>query len=221
VNTHSAWDDPADMIRSAAYSYREELWRGQRYRPEVWIEKSALLGVIEGVCNELRVPYFATIGNASQTLLHDAGKRFAEYMDQGLIPLVFHLADHDPNGIDMTRDVRERLALYAGAPIKVRRIALNLDQVRQYNPPPNFAKETDTRYAAYVREFGTTNCWELDALSPTVIAALIRSELENLIDADHWNAAQRREQRNSGLLSHAAKNWALVAKALRQPKGRR
>jgi hypothetical protein len=79
----------------------------------------------------LRVPYFATIGNASQTLLHDAGRRFAEYLDQGLIPLVFHLADHDPNGTDMTRDVRERLALYTRAPIEVRRIALNLGQVRQ------------------------------------------------------------------------------------------
>jgi hypothetical protein len=100
-------------------------------------------------------------------------------------------------------------------------MALNLDQVRQYNPPPNFAKEADSRYAAYVRDFDTTHCWELDALSPTVIAALIRSELESLIDADQWNAAQRREQRSGGLLSRAAENWTLVAKALRQPKGRR
>jgi hypothetical protein len=82
VQTHSAWDHPADMIRSAAFSYREDLWRGQLYRPEVWIEKAALLGVIAAICNEFRVPYFATIGNSSQTLLYDAGKRFAAYLDQ-------------------------------------------------------------------------------------------------------------------------------------------
>jgi hypothetical protein len=129
VHTHSAWDDPSAMIRTAAYSYAENLWRNQRYRPEVWIEKSALLGVVEGVCDEWRVPYFATVGNSSQTLLHEAGRRFADYLDQGLIALVLHFADHDPNGIDMTRDVRERLAFYTRADIEVRRIALTMEQV--------------------------------------------------------------------------------------------
>jgi hypothetical protein len=64
-----------------------------------------------------------------------------------------HLADHDPNGLDMTRDNTERLALYAREEVEVRRIALNIDQVRRYNPPPNFAKETDSRYTAYVEQF--------------------------------------------------------------------
>jgi hypothetical protein len=137
VHIHSAWGGPAHRIKSAAGYYYEDLWRTQRYRPEVWIEKDALLGVIEGVCNEFRVPYFSHRGNNSQTLQHEAGQRFARYLDQGLIPLVLHLADHDPNGIDMTRDNLERLALYARDGIEVRRIALTIDQVRQYNPPPS------------------------------------------------------------------------------------
>ncbi len=69
----------------------------------------------------------------------------------------------------MTRDNRERLAMFAGGEVEVRRIALNIDQ-------PNFAKEADTRFAAYAAEFGQ-ECWELDALSPTVIADLIRQSL--------------------------------------------
>ena len=219
VNFHAAWDSPSASIRDAAHFYREDLWRGQRYRPEVWIEKSALLGVIEGVCDRFHVPNFATIGNNSQLLQHEAGARFAAFLDQGLIPIVFHLGDHDPNGWDMTRDVRERLALYARAPIEVQRLALNMDQVRQYNPPPNFAKEDDTRLAAYEAEFGTRQCWELDALSPTVIAELIRTAIEGLIDAKAWNAAVRREERNQRLMRDVAANWTKVAKAL--PKRRR
>jgi hypothetical protein len=215
VYTHAAWDDPAERIRSAAYSYMEDQWRNQRYRPEVWIEKSALLGVVEGICNELRVPYFATIGNSSQPLLYAAGRRFAEYLDQGLIPLVLHLADHDPNGIDMTRDVRTQLRLYARTEIEVRRIALTMDQVREYDPPPNFAKETDTRYDAYVRQFDTTDCWELDALSPTVISNLIRSEITELIDEPQWKSALATEKRNRGLLHRAAENWSNVEKLLK------
>jgi hypothetical protein len=81
-----------------------------------------LLGVIEDACTEFRVPYFAHRGNNSQTLQYQAGKRFAAYLDQGLIPVVLHLADHDPNGIDMTRDNRERLKLYARDDVEVTRL---------------------------------------------------------------------------------------------------
>jgi hypothetical protein len=56
-----------------------------------------------------------------------------------------------------------------------------MPQVRQYVPPPNFVKESDSCYAAYVEHFGTTDCWELDALPPTVIADLIRTEVTGLI----------------------------------------
>ena len=221
VNTHVHWHDPGVRIKSAARAYREDLWAGQPYRPEVWIEKDALLGVIEGVCDEFRVPYFAHRGNNSQTLHYQAGKRFAKFLDQGLIPVVLHLADHDPKGIDMTRDNRERLALYARDNIEVHRIALNMDQVRQYAPPPNFAKEDDTLFGAYVERFGTEECWELDALSPTAIADLVRAEIEALIQWPKWNSAEAKERRSRAMLDKVAQNWAKVEKFLRVNKGER
>jgi hypothetical protein len=218
VKTHGSWNGPADIIASAAGCFRVDLWEGQRHRPEVWIEKDALLGVIEGVCTEYRVPYFAHRGNNSQTLQYQAGQRFADYSDQGLIPVVLHLADHDPNGIDMTRDNIERLERYARQEVEVRRIALNLAQVREYDPPPSFAKEGDTRTSGYVDQFGTEECWELDALSPTVIADLIRTELDQLIDSTAWRKARARETRDRKLLAAAAANWAMVEKLLRGRK---
>jgi hypothetical protein len=216
VHTHSSWDGPAKIIGSAARSYRIDLWEDQLYRPEVWIEKDALLGVIEGVCTEYRVPFFAHRGNNSQTLEHEGGKRFAEHFDQGLIPLVLHLADHDPNGIDMTRDNRKRLSLYAGQEVEVRRIALNMDQVQRYAPPANFAKESDSRSDGYVGAFGTSECWELDALSPTVIADLIRAEIETLIDQPTWERSEAKEADDRALLAKAAANWAKVEVLLRR-----
>jgi hypothetical protein len=62
---------------------------------------------------------------------------------------------------------RDRLALFARGDVEVRRIALNMDLVELYRPPPNPAKEADSRYAAYVSQFGP-DCWELDALRPDV-----------------------------------------------------
>jgi hypothetical protein len=215
VNTHSSWDSPADIIETAAHSFKVDWWENQLYRPEVWIEKNALIGVIEGICTDLRVPYFATIGNNSQTLQYQAGKRFAEYFDHGLTPIVLHLADHDPNGIDMTRDVRDRLALYARRPVEVRRGALTMEQIEQYNPPPNFAKEADTRFNGYIKRFGTRECWELDALNPTVISDLIRTEIERLIGWPEWDAARAEEVRGCELLRDAAKSWSKVENLLR------
>lgn len=56
-----------------------------------------------------------------------------------------------------------------GASVEVRRLALNMEQVRKYDPPPNPAKVTDSRFAAYCDQFGDES-WELDALSPKVVA---------------------------------------------------
>jgi len=68
------WDDPAHSIADAASSYREDVWATQPYRPEVFIEKDALVGVIEGVCNEFRVPYFSCRGNVSDSEMYIAAK---------------------------------------------------------------------------------------------------------------------------------------------------
>ena len=76
--------------------------------------------------------------------------------------------------------------------LDVDRIALNMDQVRQYNPPPNYAKITDSRAAGYIAEFGQ-NSWELDALPPDVLSTLITDRIGVHIDFTKYQARQRRE----------------------------
>jgi hypothetical protein len=206
------WDGPAERIRTSASVYFEDIWASQLYRPETWIEKDALTGVIEGVCEELRTPWFSCRGNVSDSEMYAAGKRFAKIVDQGQIPLVLHLGDRDPNGLDMTRDISERLAMFARQEIEVRRIALNINQTTGL--PPNYAKEKDSRYADYVKRFGR-NCWELDALSPAVISSLVRAELNGLIDRDAWAGAITDEDDNRALLTKAGDKWSLVESVLR------
>ena len=45
--------------------------------------------------------------------MYDAALRFNEAMQDGRQPAVVYLGDHDPSGIDMTRDVKDRLELMA------------------------------------------------------------------------------------------------------------
>ena len=78
VNTHTSWDSPTEIIESDAAYYQEDLWADQPYRPEVWVEKDALVNIIEGVCDERRVPYLGFRGSISTSAVYEAGKRFAE-----------------------------------------------------------------------------------------------------------------------------------------------
>ena len=209
LKAHSAWDDPVDIIRSAASSFAMDLWADQGVRPEVWIEKDALVGVIEPVCQRYRIPHFACRGYASQSEVWRAGTRFARYAREGYQVVVLHLGDHDPSGIDMTRDNDERLALFSGQGVELRRLALNFDQVRRYRPPPNPAKETDSRHGAYVARFGHSS-WELDALDPRVIDRLIEDEVKTFLDRRLWDAAGRRQEAHRVVLDAAAARWADV-----------
>ena len=74
----------------------------------------------------------------------------------------------------------------------VERIALNWDQIEEYQPPPNWAKLTDTRAKAYIARFGTKS-WELDALDPRVIESLIEGKVEEYRDSTAWQEMVERE----------------------------
>lgn len=106
---------------------------------------------------------------------------------------MIHLGDHDPSGIDMTRDNFKRLSMFAGREVTVERIALNWDQVEEYDPPPNPAKMTDSRYEGYRSAYGDDS-WELDALDPRVIQQLIVEHVEAHMDPLAWQRSVEMEQ---------------------------
>jgi hypothetical protein len=203
-NTH--WQDPGQIIRAAVSSFRLDRWEGQRYRPEVWIEKEALVGVIAGICQELDVDYFACKGYVSQSEMWSASQRLQNYMDIGQEPVIIHLGDHDPSGIDMTRDIEERMSLLMDFGCSVQRIALNMNQIEDYSPPPNPAKLTDSRYSGYIKKHGSSS-WELDALEPRVLRDLIRHQVLIHRDENTLNDIMQAETQYKKTLTEFANNW--------------
>lgn len=206
------WTDPAAIVRATSQAFHMDMWAPQKYRPEVWIEKDALVGVIEGVCQELDVPYFSCRGYTSQSEMWVGAQRLKRYLRDYKTPVIFHLGDHDPSGKDMTRDILDRMEMFMGG-VRLERLALNMDQVRRYNPPPNPAKTTDSRYAGYIAEFGTES-WELDALEPAVIAGLIRTALMRLVKKNVWARSKAKIKAGRQLLTSVAENWATVVDGL-------
>lgn len=208
VQANSHWRNPGEIMRSAAWSFRLDKWEGQPYRVECWIEKDALRGVIAGVCAELDIPHFSCRGYTSISEMWAAAQRLKHWANQGQTPVILHLGDHDPSGVDMTRDVTDRLEMFMGG-VEVKRLALNWDQIERYNPPPNPAKLTDSRADSYIETHGASS-WELDALEPTVIADLIRDAVNDLRDEDAFGVVLQEEERQRSILERAAKRWPEV-----------
>lgn len=206
---YANWATPEGWLSEQLGDYKEDLWRDQETYCEVWVEKDALVSVVERACGRWRVPFFACRGFVSQSEQYEAGKRLAMQSMYGKRVHVFHLGDHDPSGLDMTRDNQERLSMFADQEINVTRLALNRDQIDQYDPPPNFAKETDSRYAGYAIEHGEES-WELDALDPTVIDELVSSAIENVCDVEDFEAKREEEDHNRQRLQRISTNWDTV-----------
>ncbi len=170
---NSHWENPEQVLRAARNWFYMDKWEGQENRVEVWIEKDALVGVIEPVCKELDVLHFSCRGYSSQTSVWKAAQRLLENEGAGQYTTILHLGDHDPSGIDMTRDIEDRLTTFGCVDFRVKRIALNMNQIEELNPPPNPAKLSDTRAQSYISKYGHES-WELDALDPKYINDLVR-----------------------------------------------
>ena len=213
------WDSPQDIVAKVARQYAIDKWENQELRPEVWIEKDALVGVIERVCNTHDVGFFSCRGYTSQSEMWGAAMRFLSRWqnggNQGV--KVIHLGDHDPSGQDMSRDIEERIRMFmryhspaAERAFEFERIALNRDQIDQYEPPPNPAKSTDARFAKYVEEHGEES-WELDALDPEVIESLIEKAVLDGRDEDKWEDRVSQEESEKSQLERVSENWSEVA----------
>ena len=214
-NTH--WESPTAIVEACSETFKYDKWEDQPVRVEVWIEKDALVGVFEQLCRTEDVPLFSCRGYTSQSAQWRAGQRMLERVLQGdeegkiaQATIVLHLGDHDPSGIDMTRDIEDRLKLFMGDAKKcigVERLALNYDQIRRHRPPPNPAKLSDSRAKEYIKEHGYES-WELDALDPITLNEIVRSRIYEIRKDKLWKKALARERR-------ARQTLGVVANALR------
>lgn len=199
----SHWDSPVDIAETCVSAYFKDRWEGQKNRIEVWVEKEALAGVADAACHPIDVPYFCCKGYTSQSEMYGAAQRLLAYKRRGQKPVIIHLGDHDPSGIDMSRDIQERLhILTRGCDVEFHRIALNMNQIKQYNPPPNPAKMTDSRFKAYRRKHGESS-WELDALEPKLLVELIQGKAKGYINQRVLNQVISEEEEGKDALRRA------------------
>ncbi len=198
----SAWDSPEAIIESAIYSYRRNRQEGQEVYIELWVEKDALSGVLKEITKKYHINLMVNRGYSSCTAMHDSFKRLKEAEDEDKQTYILYLGDHDPSGLDMIRDVYDRLEEFGVYP-EVRQIGLTMEQIKKYNPPPNPAKITDPRATKYIEKYGETS-WEVDALNPETLHSLVKENVEELININLFNKSLKQEEKDKTKLKKLA-----------------
>jgi len=195
-----------ELVDAAVRSYRLPRWKGQDNYVELWVEKDALAGVLRPIASKYHITLMVNRGYSSASAMYESAQRFIESAsDAGREMHLLYLGDLDPSGEDMVRDVGARLQLF-GADVVVEKIALTMDQVKKYKPPPNPAKTTDPRAADYIAKHGSKS-WEVDALSPPVLTKLISDALDELVDQDMMDQIIEREDVDKAKLVASVKKW--------------
>lgn len=184
------YENVQQLVEETQYRYRLPRWEGQENYVELWVEKAALAGVLRPLASQYHVTLMVNRGYSSQSAMYESAKRFLARADKN--PILFYLGDHDPSGEDMVRDIEDRLVMFGVHDIRVRKLALTMDQVREHNPPPNPAKMSDSRAAKYVQEHGAES-WEVDALNPTILAGIIEEAFSEVADMDLMDKVIERE----------------------------
>lgn len=197
--------DKQHALQDTIDQYRLNRMEGQENYIELWVEKDALSGVLSRVTEEYHIRLMVNRGYSSCSAMHDSAMRFlrAERNDQK--GTILYLGDHDPSGLDMIRDVAERMAEF-GVTVDVHHIGLTSAQIQKYDPPPNPAKFSDPRAGWYVREHGKVS-WEVDALPPKVLNALVKKEVEERIDMKLFNKQVALEEEDKETLQEVANNF--------------
>ena len=183
---HSEFDSVDSFIDVMATWYRRRRWEDQEHYVEVLVEKDALSAILEPVTNYFHVHLLANKGYSSTSALHDVALRLKEeHFGCYKRCHILYLGDHDPSGLDMVRDVRDRLRGF-GCMVEVEPLALTMEQIEEYDLPPNPSKVSDPRQAWYVEQYGNKS-WELDALRPEILRDLVYSRIKDWLDKDKYD----------------------------------
>jgi hypothetical protein len=188
-----------EALQSAHDVYRRNYWLDQPRHVEVWCEKDALSGVIQPVCDRYGVPYVATRGFPSITLLYDSAQAMAATRKPAT---VFYFGDFDASGQSISDGLQGNLRHF-GADCHVQRVALNPDQINAYSLPTRPGKQTDSRQAGFAARFGGASV-ELDALPPDLLTGLVELSIEAEIDVEVWERVAETEALEASTLESIA-----------------
>lgn len=188
-----------EAIKDTALTYKLDRQKGQGNHIEIWTEKDAVSNILKKSSTFYHVNLMVNRGYSSCSAMYEAFNRI-DGSDQ--LGIILYVGDHDPSGLDMIRDIRERLREFGPIDFKVDHVALTREQIEKFRPPPNPAKTTDPRASWYIDNFGHDS-WELDALKPEILDQIVSDSVLHYLDAVKFNKILEKEKKDRKKLKNA------------------
>lgn len=194
VRQIGTWNGPADILAAARDSYRRDKWQDQPLHVEVWVEKDAVLGVVEQVTSRWQVPLYSCRGYPSISMIYGAVQNWPK--DRPIA--IRYFGDRDPSGADIPRAIREQILEVHGDLIDLEVCAITPQQIDEHNLLTRPSKRTDSRSANFRGE-----SVELDALHPDTLRQLVEHAITAELDSDLWTLSTKKEQADNTALNEA------------------
>lgn len=101
--------DMNDAIQDTIDAYCLTRQNAHKLCMELWSEKDAISGILKRVTEKYLVKLCINKGYTSSSAVYSSYKRFAKKINDGEKVLILYFGDHDPSGLDMVRDIEDRL----------------------------------------------------------------------------------------------------------------
>lgn len=98
-----------DALQRTVNCYVLDRQKEQRNHIEVWTEKDAISSILRTVTDPYTIRLVVNKGYTSSTAIYGAYTRFVDEIMDGKKITILYFGDHDPSGIDMIRDIYDRL----------------------------------------------------------------------------------------------------------------
>jgi hypothetical protein len=175
--------------------YKRNLLQSQSAYVELVVEKITAQEIAERAAGYFHVPVGVGRGYTSTTSLDETAERFRASGKEKMILLI--AGDLDPEGEDASsywdRCLRDEHGVEYLTTVKV---AVNPDQVEQFNLPPLPMKESSSRAAGFKAAHGD-EVYELEAFEPDQLQAIIRDAIQQVLDMELFAAEQTKEREDA------------------------
>jgi hypothetical protein len=191
MRSPAVWDSLEEYIEEIPDGYRRNLLVDYDFSIQVWLEKEALIGVVEPITDKWCVPLCPAKGYSSLSFLHSAGRELERLGKQIII---LYLGDYDPSGQDalatVERDLPEHAPNAAALGFDFRVLAVTPEQIEELALPTRPTKTTDTR----AESFGSDESVELDAIEPNVLRQILDDALATCFPPDALERNEEQEE---------------------------